>query len=296
MGIENVGSTLIKEIIVWSKTSGKSLLTKPIKINTCGLKYVPSLESDVLQTSGGLQYSENILAKLKELAGKNLSLNEMATELGVPFGKVRFLLNKHNILTETQKEFRVLQEYFSAKTNKSKEKAFASVDKYLKQIAKEEFEHSKGTTYEDCLQDVRLRFFELVNKNQQNGISFPHKILQSVRESKPALKQEVKTVRLGKNDSSVTDTGIEIFESNNFEEHILKRLRFNMKEREHWILEQYINKNRSIDEIAEHFGLSKQRAQQILNDAIAKAKRQIEQVSTNEYLHERAANYGYKIA
>lgn len=49
MGIEKIGTSIGKEIIAWTRT-GKSLLTaKPIKINTCGLKYVPALEKDTVQ-------------------------------------------------------------------------------------------------------------------------------------------------------------------------------------------------------------------------------------------------------
>ena len=48
MGIGKIGTTIGKEIIAWTKT-GKSLLaTKPIKVNTCGLKIVPITE-DIVQ-------------------------------------------------------------------------------------------------------------------------------------------------------------------------------------------------------------------------------------------------------
>ena len=47
MGIEQLGANIGKEIIAWTKTGGKSLLaTRPIKINTCGLKYAPELMGD----------------------------------------------------------------------------------------------------------------------------------------------------------------------------------------------------------------------------------------------------------
>lgn len=52
MGIEKIGTTIGKEIIVWSRTSSKSLLaSRPIKINTRELKYVPKLEGDLVQIS-----------------------------------------------------------------------------------------------------------------------------------------------------------------------------------------------------------------------------------------------------
>jgi hypothetical protein len=48
MGLTKVGLSLGKEILGWTRTSGKCLLaTKPVKINTAVLKYAPKLEHDV---------------------------------------------------------------------------------------------------------------------------------------------------------------------------------------------------------------------------------------------------------
>ena len=53
MGLEKVGTTFGKELIAWTRTSGsKSLLTtKPMKVNTSGLKYAPKLEGDIVNLS-----------------------------------------------------------------------------------------------------------------------------------------------------------------------------------------------------------------------------------------------------
>lgn len=52
MGFEKIGVNISKEIIAWTRTSGKSLLaTRPVKVNIQGLKYVPQLEKDVVQLS-----------------------------------------------------------------------------------------------------------------------------------------------------------------------------------------------------------------------------------------------------
>lgn len=51
MGIGKIGTTIGKEIIAWTKT-GKSLLTtRPVKVNTTGLRLASSLEGDVVQIS-----------------------------------------------------------------------------------------------------------------------------------------------------------------------------------------------------------------------------------------------------
>lgn len=50
--MEKVGATIGKEIIAWTRTGGKSFLaTKPVKINTYGLRFVPKLQDDVFQIS-----------------------------------------------------------------------------------------------------------------------------------------------------------------------------------------------------------------------------------------------------
>ena len=50
MVIGKIGVNIGKEIIAWTRTGGKSLLaTRPIKINTQGLRYAPALEKDTVQ-------------------------------------------------------------------------------------------------------------------------------------------------------------------------------------------------------------------------------------------------------
>ena len=63
MGLEKVGTTISKEIIAWTRTNGsKSLLAmKPVKVNTCELKYIPKLESDVIQTTKKLIKADTTL-------------------------------------------------------------------------------------------------------------------------------------------------------------------------------------------------------------------------------------------
>ena len=53
MGMGKIGTVIGKEVIAWTRTSAsKSLLaTKPVKVNTIGLKLAPKLEGDVIQIS-----------------------------------------------------------------------------------------------------------------------------------------------------------------------------------------------------------------------------------------------------
>ncbi len=52
MTLGKIGTTLGKEIIAWTRTSGRNLLaTRPVKVNIASLKLAPQLEGDVVQIS-----------------------------------------------------------------------------------------------------------------------------------------------------------------------------------------------------------------------------------------------------
>lgn len=98
MGLEKIGVNISKELIAWTRTSGKSLLaTRPVKVNIQGLKYVPQLEKDVVQLS-----KNDYLANIRKLALKDkdtkllenlLADNESYTPL------------EQSILTELRQKF-----------------------------------------------------------------------------------------------------------------------------------------------------------------------------------------------
>ena len=50
MGMEKVSLQLGKEIIAWTRASGRHLIaSRPLKVNIAGLKYIPVLEKDIIQ-------------------------------------------------------------------------------------------------------------------------------------------------------------------------------------------------------------------------------------------------------
>ena len=53
MGLEKIGTKTFKEIIAWTRTGASTslLATKPVKVNTSGLRLAPKLEDDVVQIS-----------------------------------------------------------------------------------------------------------------------------------------------------------------------------------------------------------------------------------------------------
>ena len=98
MGFEKIGVNISKEIIAWTRTSGKSLLaTRPVKVNIQGLKYVPQLEKDVVQLS-----KNDYLANIRKLA-----LNDKDTKLleNLFADNESYTPLEQNILTELRQKF-----------------------------------------------------------------------------------------------------------------------------------------------------------------------------------------------
>lgn len=291
MGSEKAGMQLGKEIIAWTR-SGKSLLaTSPVKINMAGLRLAPQLEDDVVQVSRkfGLHNSTNMpsspaiipQAKLQEVIDKGLSLHQMASELNKPVATIRFYLDEYNIVSDSQREFRILKEYFSATTSESKAKAFDAVDKYLQQIAKDEFKLRKGTTFEDCLQDVRLRFLEEAEKSQKNGVNFSTSILRKVKNYAPELEQEFQTTSLEALEKAeiipaIEDEAIRAFENKGYRLGHKRILSNNfLYDRDVAILNDYFIQGKTFEEIVEKFDLSPKRIKQLKDNALNRLKEKL---------------------
>lgn len=262
-------------VVRQDKKLSESFLLKKQRITSIeGLKYIP--------------YTNKIEPeKLQALVNKNLSLNKIAFELGVSLNTIRFYIEKFNILTDTQKEFRLLKKYFTASTREDKIKAFSEIDKLLKQIAKKEQKQNKSSLYEDCLQDVRLRFFEIFNKSRKKGISFPYSILKTIRESKPIIKPEIKTVKLAEKDIKTNDYGIELFESNNYENYVWNYVNNNIKGKKFFIIEQFVRNNKSVKEIAENSYYNEIRIKQIIRETKPILFQYIKKVISSEKNPER---------
>ena len=61
MGFEKIGVNIGKEVIAWTSSFGKNLLaSRPVKINTQDLKYVPEFIED------SVNFSAEALKKLRE--------------------------------------------------------------------------------------------------------------------------------------------------------------------------------------------------------------------------------------
>lgn len=96
MGIEKIGINIGKEIIAWSRT-GKSLLaTRPVKINTQGLRYVPALEKDVVQFT---TKNNKVNSEYDEL------LNSVMLVRDTRWDKLGSLVDKSSILEQNLQKY-----------------------------------------------------------------------------------------------------------------------------------------------------------------------------------------------
>lgn len=81
MGIEKAGLKLGKEIIAWTR-GGKSLLaTKPVKVNTAGLRLTPQLEGDVVQINKTIQKRAGTILNTKTGLQEPIMFSDLPTEM-----------------------------------------------------------------------------------------------------------------------------------------------------------------------------------------------------------------------
>lgn len=82
MGIEKAGLQLGKEIIAWTRTSGKSLLaTRPVKVNTAGLRLAPPLEGDVVQINKTIQKRAGTILNTRTGLQEPITFSDLPTEM-----------------------------------------------------------------------------------------------------------------------------------------------------------------------------------------------------------------------
>lgn len=82
MTLGKIGTTLGKEIIAWTKTSGRSLLaTRPVKVNTAGLRLSPQLEGDVVQINKTIQKRAGTILNTRIGLQEPIMFSDLPTEM-----------------------------------------------------------------------------------------------------------------------------------------------------------------------------------------------------------------------
>ncbi len=265
-------------VILQNGKIGKSLLTiKPIKqgelFDIRNIRYAPqNLHSDIVQISANKTPNLINESTLQELVNKNLTLQEISDTLNVSMSTIRFYLKKYNI-TRFSEEITALKKYFKTKDPKEKAEAFKIIDKSLKKIAQKEAQTQTDIPFEDCLQNVRLRFLELMGKKDKDKSISVYKILEKVENSAPTPQPKIEKIGLKEiaNEIGITDSRTARFETIDRANFLIKNSNLSNKAQE--IIEHYLIKETPIDEISDTYGLTRQRILQILENGLAKVKK-----------------------
>lgn len=238
-------------------------------------------------------YSSNIkidIRRLQELVNENKTLNEMAAEFNVSPGKIRYYLHKHGIKNVNLEELSVLRNFLFAKTSREKAEAYAVVDKYLEQIAKEKYQLDSGISFDDYLQDLRLKFLELAEKRKKRSPEGSRNLFKELREMEPIEQIKLDKVDLSQAVDKVgeKDALIKNFEDADFMDYIIENS--GLTDREKYIVEAFLKKNKTFINIAEILGLTSTRVGILLKKALEKMEEYRSLVSSEQYIKQRAEN------
>lgn len=172
---------------------------------------------------------------------------------------------------------KAIERHITSSSGGDKE-AFDIIDTYIQKIAKQKYKPQKGVLYEDFLQDLRLKFLEIVNNKQTKGLSDPNTIMQEIVTYAQSLGNQGKSmvttnVERFKNAFATSDFATNAFEKNDLLSYITNLPALNHIARRDSAALKMLVEGKTIDEIATHFGLTKKRAVQVLKDATEKANR-----------------------
>ena len=247
------------------------LTTKPVEIKDLqGLKYIPQqLSEDVVEIS---QRYPVLVSKdvLQSLVSKKLTLQEISNELNVPTSTIRHYLKRYDI-SRFPEEITALKKYFSTTDLQEKAKAYEVIDKRLQKIAKKEAEIRKEP-FDDCLQDVRLRFLEHASKKGKNKTISAYTILDMVKDSVPVQPEKIEKVGLRRiaNKIGVTDKTTEMFEDSDCVDFLLNNSKLTSREKS--ILEYDMRQEVPMVKTAAVHQLGTERVRQIRKESFEKIK------------------------
>ena len=243
----------------------KSSILKPAQhLNNQEIKYAPKQFKANIAKTAFPRLHENI-NEIATMRKAGVTQNEIAERFGVVRTTVQRFLRTHlaGVIPENKEFLNAVKTYFSAKTLEEKNIAFQAVDPFLQKMAKEKFKMQKNCSYDDCLQDLRLNFVNVTNKNKENP---NFKISQFLYEFKrnafkltvsPEKPIRIQLSELEKDGSPIAemDLGINAFEENDYKSKQI--LNSGLSDRERMIVNSLTSKNKSVDEIGTILGLAK---------------------------------------
>ena len=181
---QNIGEDVVEissPVNFQSKQITKKMLKPLIKAGKCKTKIAKELHIDIKTLDKFLQQygladcfrksaTHDVIidrVALQRLADEEKTLNEMAEALNTTVSHIRKNLAKLQIPRPNLEELALSRRYFSAKTPQEKASVFTEIDKILEEIAKEEYQPNKITTFEDALQDVSKKSRETTSELKQ---------------------------------------------------------------------------------------------------------------------------------
>lgn len=269
-----INKKTVSSLLVHGEELGNRLLiSKPLKkIQKEGLVYMPEqLSGDMVQVSRSGAKTKILLEKLSQLAEmrkSGMTHQAIAEYFGMSRPEIQAFMKKY--MPDVKKELtelnQVIVQYCLPASKVEQEQAFAIIDRYLQKLAKEAMRNKGGISYEDCLQDARLRFLEIVENRTNKQKVNPSNVLKMLNKTKFSVQQEIETVGLksleGMDEKlSETDLGIEILEINDYIKYIVDT---RMSQREKDILKMYLQDGESEVAIGNAFNLCKFRVKQIV--------------------------------
>ena len=250
----------------------KSSILKPAQhLNNQEIKYAPKQFKVNIAKTAFPRLHENI-NEIATMRKAGVTQNEIAERFGVVRTTVQRFLRTHlaGVIPENKEFLNAVKTYFSAKTLEEKNIAFQAVDPFLQKMAKEKFKMQKNCSYDDCLQDLRLNFVNVTNKNKENPNFKISQFLYEFKRNafKPTVSPEkpirIQLSELEKDGSPIAemDLGINAFEENDYKSKQI--LNSCLSDRERMIVNSLTSKNKSVDEIGTILGLAKDRIERII--------------------------------
>lgn len=196
--------------------------------------------------------------------------------------------------TKTSVE-QAVKDYFAATNNDAKEKAYNIIDRYIQKIAKKEFISSGESSFEDHLQNVRLRFWRIINKRKEKGVDVSRNITATMVEGQPntQIRAKIKTspnMEKYAEDFSCTDLSTEMFEKDDFVNYLISTIR-NSANAE--FLKGIID-GEDVNRLADKYGLTRLRIIQRAKNAAEEFKEKAKLILSEDYLAEKS-NFGLSV-
>lgn len=255
----------------------KSSILRSTHVNTKGIKYAPKqLENDVVELSTSLNKNQNLMDNIVKIAAMRkagATQEEIGKRFGVNRNMIGVFLREHlpNAETEERLFYRAAKKYLLATTSEEKNKAILEADPFLQKIAKEKNKFQKEYSYDDCLQDLRLKFVNAANrkegKQNYDFKSFVYELKQEANRV-PKMEEPIK-VSLGEiseDQLATNDISTKIFEESDYCSKRIKNTPLLMRER--LASRLYLEDDKNADEIAEKLSRTAAWARMILNDAL----------------------------